>query len=145
MGIWSSPCGATAHCACGCGEAACLGDRSRSPGRWREGPLDLRYQGAYQGTNGAAIRSGPHPVGLPGRPRSSWSMGPKPAFPRKSLGAPHESSRLMSLCRNSYGMRTWTSSTSADGKRRSETHGTTRRSGAITNDSCIVGNSRSGT
>jgi hypothetical protein len=80
-----------------------------------------------------------------GRPRSSWSTGPKPAFPQKSLWAPHGSSRLMSLCRNSYGVKTWTSSTSADGKRRSKMHGTTKRSGATTNGSCIVGSSGSGT
>jgi hypothetical protein len=80
-----------------------------------------------------------------GRPRSSWSMGPKPAFPRKSLWAPHGSKLSMILCRNIYDMRTWTSSTSADGERRSEMHGTTKRSGAITNGSCIVGSSGSGT
>jgi hypothetical protein len=28
------------------------------------------------------------PAGLPGRPRSSWSIGLKPAFPQKSLWAP---------------------------------------------------------
>jgi hypothetical protein len=87
--------------------------------------------------------TGPHLTELPGRPRSSWSTGPKPAFPRKSLWAPHESSLLMSLCRNSYDVRTWTSSTSADGKRRSEMHGTTKRSGATTNSLCIVGSSGS--
>jgi transposase InsO family protein len=59
----------------------------------------------------------PHPAELPGRPCSSWSMGLKPVFPRKSLWAPHGSSHLMSLCRNSYGVRTWTSSTSVDGER----------------------------
>jgi hypothetical protein len=71
--------------------------------------------------------TGPDPAELPGRPHSSWSTGPKLAFPWKSLWAPHGSSRLMNLCRNSYDVRTWTSSTSADGKRRSEMHGTTRR------------------
>jgi hypothetical protein len=89
--------------------------------------------------------TGPHPTELPGRPRSFWSTGPKPAFPRKSLWAPHGSSHLMSLCRNSYNVRTWTSSTSADDERRSEMHGTTKRSGATTNGSCIVGSSGSGT
>jgi hypothetical protein len=68
-----------------------------------------------------------------GETRSSWSTGPKPAFPRKSLWGPHGSRRSMSLYRNSYHVRTWTSSTSADGKRRSEMHGTTKRSGATTN------------
>jgi hypothetical protein len=89
--------------------------------------------------------TGPHPAEPPGRPRSSRSTGPKPAFPRKSLWAPHGSKLSMSLCRNSYGVTTWTSSTSADGKRRSEMHGTTRRSGTTTNGSCIVRNSGSGT
>jgi hypothetical protein len=42
--------------------------------------------------------TGPHPAELPGRHRSSWSMGPKPAFPRKYLWALHVSSHLMSLC-----------------------------------------------
>jgi hypothetical protein len=87
----------------------------------------------------------PHPPELPGRPRSSWSTGPKPVFPWKSLWAPHGSTRLMSLCRNNYGMRTWTSSTSADGKRRYEMHGTTKRSGATINGSGIVGSSGSRT
>jgi hypothetical protein len=78
-----------------------------------------------------------------GRPHSSWPTGPKPASPRKSLWAPHRSRLSMSLCRNSYDMMTWTSSTSADGKRRSEMHGTTRHSGATTNGSYIVGSSGS--
>jgi hypothetical protein len=52
---------------------------------------------------------------------------------------------ILSLCRNSYDVRTWTSSTNADGKRRSEMHGTTKRSGATTSGSCIVGSSGSGT
>jgi hypothetical protein len=30
----------------------------------------------------------PHPAELPGRPRSSWSTGLKPAFPGKSYGLP---------------------------------------------------------
>jgi hypothetical protein len=89
--------------------------------------------------------TGPHPAELPGRPRSSWSMGPKPAFPRKSLWAPHRSSLSMSLCRNSYDVRTWTLLMNADGKLRSEMHGTTKRSGATTSSSCIVGSSGSGT
>jgi hypothetical protein len=71
--------------------------------------------------------------------------GPKPAFPRKSLWAPHVSRISMSLCRNSCDVKTWTSSTSAGGKRQSEMHGTTKRSGATTNGSCIVGSSGSGT
>jgi hypothetical protein len=71
--------------------------------------------------------------------------GAETCLPRKLLWAPRGSKLSMSLCRNSYGVRMWTSSTSADGKRRSEMHGTTRRSGATTNDSCIVGSSGSGT
>jgi hypothetical protein len=43
-------------------------------------------------------------------------MGPKPVFPQKPLWAPHGPSLLMSLCRNGCGVRTWTSSTNADGK-----------------------------
>jgi transposase InsO family protein len=71
--------------------------------------------------------------------------GAEACLPLESLWAPHRSIRLMSLRRNNYGMRTWTSSTSTDGERRSEMHGTTRRSGATTNGSCIVGSSGSGT
>jgi hypothetical protein len=89
--------------------------------------------------------TGPHPAELPGRPRSSWSTRPKPIFPQKSLWAPHGSSLSMCLCRNSYGVRTWTSSMNADGKRRSKMHSTTKRSGATTSGLCIVGSSRSGT
>jgi hypothetical protein len=89
--------------------------------------------------------TGPHPAELPRRHRSSWSTGPKPAFPQKSLWAPHGSSLSMSLCRNSYDVRTLTSSTNTDGKRRSKMHVTTRRSGATTNGLCIVGSSGSGT
>jgi hypothetical protein len=33
--------------------------------------------------------TGPHPAELQGRPRSSWSVGPKPAFPRQPLWDPH--------------------------------------------------------
>jgi transposase InsO family protein len=42
-------------------------------------------------------------------------------------------------------VRTWTSSTNIDGERRSEMHGTTKRSGATTNGLCIVGSSGSRT
>jgi hypothetical protein len=80
-----------------------------------------------------------------GRPHSSWSTGLKPAFPRKSLWAPHGSSHLMSLCRNSYDAKMWTSSMSTGGEQQSKMHGTTRRSGVTTNDSCIVGSLKSGT
>jgi hypothetical protein len=71
--------------------------------------------------------------------------GLKPTFPQKPLWAPHGSSILTSLCRNSCGVRTWTSSMNADGKRRSEMHGTTKRSGATASGSCIVWSSGSGT
>jgi hypothetical protein len=71
--------------------------------------------------------------------------GAKACLPRKPLWAPHGSRLSMSLCRKSYNERTWTSSTSADGKQQSEMHGTTKRSGATTNGSCIVGSSGSGT
>jgi hypothetical protein len=42
-------------------------------------------------------------------------------------------------------MRTWTSSTNADGKRRSEMHVTTKRLGTANSGSCIVGSLGSGT
>jgi hypothetical protein len=87
----------------------------------------------------------PHPAEPPGRPHSSWSTGPKPAFPRKSLWALRGPSRSMSLRRNSYDAKTWTSSTSTGGEQKSKTHGTTRRSGATTSGSCIVGSLKSGT
>jgi hypothetical protein len=64
--------------------------------------------------------------------------------PKIIMGSPR-SSRLMNLHRNSYVVRMWTSSTSTGGKQQSEMHGTTRRSGATTNGSYIVGSSRSGT
>jgi hypothetical protein len=32
--------------------------------------------------------TGPHLAELPGRPCSSWSTGPKPAFPRNHYGLP---------------------------------------------------------
>jgi transposase InsO family protein len=89
--------------------------------------------------------TGPHPAELPGRPRSSWSMGLKPAFPQKSLWAPRGSSLSMNLCKNNYSVRMWTSSTNIDGERRSEMHSTTKRSDATTSGLCIVGSSRSGT
>jgi hypothetical protein len=124
------------------------GQTQKSSGDSRHAPMtalksmvqigSMSFRPYYGGT-------GPDPAELPGRPRSSWSTGPKPVFPRKSLWAPHESSLSMSLCRNSYGVRTWTSSMNADGKRRSEMHGTTKCSGATTNDLCIVGSSGSGT
>jgi hypothetical protein len=100
------------------------------------GPASFRR--CYGGT-------GPHPVGPPGRPCPSWSTGLKPAFPRKPLWAPHRSSILTSLCRNSCGIRTWTSSTNADGKRRPEMHDTTKCLGTTASGSCIVGSSGSGT
>jgi hypothetical protein len=81
---------------------------------------------------------------LPGRPRFLVYRA-EACLPPKSLWAPHGSIRLMGLCRNSYSVRTWTSSTNADGKRRSEMHVTTKRSGATASGSCIVGSSGSRT
>jgi hypothetical protein len=71
--------------------------------------------------------------------------GAEACLPSEILMGPHGFSRLMSLCRNSYGVRTGTSSTSTGGKRRSEMHGTTKRSGATIIGLCIVGSSGSGT
>jgi hypothetical protein len=71
--------------------------------------------------------------------------GAEACLPRKPLWAPHGSSILTSLCRNSCGVRMWTPSTNADGKRQPEMHDTTKRSGATASGSCIVGNSGSGT
>jgi hypothetical protein len=98
---------------------------------WQHTPAQSCFHAYYGGFR-------PHPAELPGRPPSSWSTGPKPIFPQKSLWAHHGSSLLMSLCRNNYGVRLWTSSMNVDGERRSEMHGTTKRSGATTNSSCIV-------
>jgi transposase InsO family protein len=69
----------------------------------------------------------------------------KACLPPKIIMGSHGSSLSMSLYMNSYGVRTWTSSTNADGKRRSEMHGTTKCSGITTNSLCIVGSSRLGT
>jgi hypothetical protein len=71
--------------------------------------------------------------------------GAEACLPQKSLWARHGSSLSMNLCRNNHGVRTWISSTNVDGERRSEMHGTTKRSGATTNGLCIVGSSGSGT
>jgi hypothetical protein len=58
----SSPTGVLTVCgACGYGEAARPDGRGCSPGRRREEPLDLWDQGAYQGAEGAAIRSRQRP------------------------------------------------------------------------------------
>jgi hypothetical protein len=70
--------------------------------------------------------------------RPSWSTGLKPAFPRKPLWAPHGSSILTNLCRNSCDVRMWTSPTNTDGKQRPEMHDTTKRSGATASGSCMV-------
>jgi hypothetical protein len=43
--------------------------------------------------------------------------GVEACLPQKSLWAPHGSRLSTSLCRNSYDVRTWTSSTTADGER----------------------------
>jgi hypothetical protein len=98
----------------------------------------INFRACYGGT-------GPHPAGQLGKPLSSWSMGPKRAFPRRSPWALSESKLLMRTCRNSSVAKTWTSSTSGDGEQQSETHGTTKRSSAIINGSCVLGSSGSGT
>jgi hypothetical protein len=64
--------------------------------------------------------------------------GTEACLPPKTLWAPHGSSILTSLCRNSHGVRTWTSPTNADGKRRPEMYDTTKRSGATASGSCMV-------
>jgi hypothetical protein len=98
----------------------------------------ISFRVCYGGT-------GPLPAGRQGKPLSSWSTGMKHAFPRRSPWALYESRLLMRICRNSSVTKTWTSPTSGDGEQQSETHDTTKRSGAITNDSCVVGSSGSGT
>jgi hypothetical protein len=65
-------------------------------------------------------------------------------LPETLMGSPRVQS-LMSLCRNNYGVKARTPPTTADGERRSEMHGTTKRSGATTSGSCIVGSPGSGT
>ena len=71
--------------------------------------------------------------------------GAEACLPPEIIMGSHGSSLSMSLCRNNYDVRTWTSSTNADGKRRSEMHVTTKRSGATASGSCIIGSSGSGT
>jgi hypothetical protein len=88
----------------------------------------MSFRACYGGT-------GPLPAGQQGKPLSSWSTGPKRAFPRRSPWALYESRPLMRTCRNSSAAKTWTLSTSVDGE----------RSGATTNGSCVVGSSGSGT
>jgi hypothetical protein len=78
------------------------------------------FRACYGGT-------GPHPAGRLGKPLSSWSTGPKHAFPRRSPWALCESKPLMRTCKNSSVAKTWTSSTSEDGEQQSRTHGTARR------------------
>ena len=85
--------------------------------------------------------TGPHPAEPPGRPHSSWSMGPKHAFPRKSTWVLHESKLLMNPYRKNYGTVTWTSLMNDGGEQQSKMHVTTRCSGAIINGLCIVGSS----
>jgi hypothetical protein len=43
--------------------------------------------------------------------------GPEACLPRKPLWAPHGPSLLMSLCRNSYGVKARTPPTTVDGER----------------------------
>jgi hypothetical protein len=120
--------------------------RQRRGGCGRSGPRVSVTRGGPEGCLHRKLRLRRQQLdGPPWRPRPSWSTGPKPAFPRKPLWAPHRSSILMSLCKNSCDVRTWTSSTYAGGTQRSEMHDTARRLGASTNYSCIAGSSRSGT
>jgi hypothetical protein len=57
-------------------------------------------------------------------------------------GHPPMSRHTTKPCRTIYGVMILTSLMSEDGKQCSEMHGSIRRSGAITNSSCIVGSSR---
>jgi hypothetical protein len=52
--------------------------------------------------------------------------GAEACLPRKSLWALRGPSRSMSLRRNNYGAKTWTSSTGTGGEQQSEMHGTTK-------------------
>src|SRR6185503_8411495 len=90
---------------------------------------------AYYGATGR------RPTEPPGRLHSSWSTGLKHAFPQKFTWAHHGSRLLTNPCRSSCGETTWTSLTNEYGEQQSETHATTRRSGAITNGLCTVGSS----
>jgi hypothetical protein len=114
----------------------------------RSGPTAILRNMAQGGLMSFRVcygETGPHPAGQQGKPLSSWSTGPKRAFPRRSPWALYESKLLMRTCRNSSIAKMWTSSTSEDGELQSETHGTTKRSGATTNGSCGIGSSGSGT
>jgi transposase InsO family protein len=71
--------------------------------------------------------------------------GAEACLPPRLPWALCESGLLMRECRNRSVAKMWTSSTSADGEQQSETHGTTKRSGATTNGLCAVGSSGSGT
>jgi hypothetical protein len=71
--------------------------------------------------------------------------GAEACLPSEIIMGSHGSRPSMSLCMDSCGVKTWTSSTSVDGKWPSGMHGTTKRSVATTNGSCIVGSSGSGT
>jgi hypothetical protein len=71
--------------------------------------------------------------------------GAEACLPPEIIMALRGPSRSMSLRRNSYDAKTWTSSTSTGGEQQSEMHDTTRRSGATTSGSCIVGSLKLGT
>jgi hypothetical protein len=114
----------------------------------RSGPTTILRNMAQGGLTSSRVccgETGPHPTGQQGKPLSSWSTGPKRAFPRRSPWALYESSLLMRICWNSSVAKSWTSSTSEDDELQSEMHGTTKRYGATTSGSCAVGNSGSGT
>jgi hypothetical protein len=77
-------------------------------------------------------------------PRATWSMGPKPASPRKPFWTPHGSNLSMSLCRGHYNARTWTQAADSGVKLQPEMHIVTRRPSTMAGGSCIVGNPGSG-
>jgi hypothetical protein len=97
---------------------ACQGKGRRwRGGRGRTGPRVSVTRGGPEGCFHRRLRLRRRQLaGPPGRSCPSWSTGPKPAFPRKPLWAPHGSSILMSLCKNRCGVSTWTSPTNAGGK-----------------------------
>jgi hypothetical protein len=76
-----------------------------------------------------------------GRHLSSWCMGLRLLSLRRSPWSPSMSRHTTEPHRTSSDVMISTSSMSEDGKQLPKMHGTVRRSDAITNGSCIVGNS----
>jgi hypothetical protein len=116
--------------------------RQRRGGRGRTGPRVSVTRGGPEGCFSTPAMT------------TSRATGETPSFlvyraeaclPPETLMGPHGPSILTSLCRNSCGVRTWTSSTGTGGKRRPAMHDTTKCSGATASGSCIVGSSGSGT